>query len=153
MIKKKKEAKVSEFIPQFPDKYIGKYPIICRSSWERMYAQWLDSNPFVVEWMSEGNVVPYFDPVKGKQRRYYPDFYAVVKNNGKSRKFLIEIKPYKETVPPKNTKRKSFKTKKHQEETHITNQAKWKAAKQYCKKMGYEFKVFTEKTLFLQEKR
>lgn len=153
MIKKKRGAKISEFIPQFPDKYIGRYPIICRSSWERMYAQWLDVNPFVIEWNSEGNAIPYFDPVKGKQRRYYPDFYLKIKNGGRSKKFLVEIKPYKETIPPKNSKRKSYKTKKHQEEVWVINNAKWKAAQKYCKKLGCSFKILSEQQLFRQEKK
>ena len=155
MIKSKSKtgAKISEYIPQFPDKYIGSYPIMCRSSWERMYAQYLDASPFVVEWSSEGNVIPYFDPTRHKQRRYYPDFYVKMKNGRRSKRFLVEIKPYKETKPPTSGRRKSNKTKMYQESTWETNKAKWRAAQKYCKKMGLEFKILSENELFGDKKK
>jgi len=35
-----------------------------------------------------------------------------------------------------------------QESTYLTNQAKFKAARQYCDKLGYNFRIITEKQLF-----
>ena len=38
---------------KFPDKYMGKFnEIVFRSSWEQMYAQWLDVNPKILKWNS-----------------------------------------------------------------------------------------------------
>jgi hypothetical protein len=114
-----------------------------------MFSQWLDANPSVMEWSSESHVVRYYDPVQMKNRRYYPDFYMkVATRDGGFRKYLVEVKPYRETLPPRKTKRQSKKTQLYQESTYLTNRAKWEAAEKYCKKMGLEWKVLTEKELF-----
>ena len=64
--------------------------------------------------------------------------------NGKT--YLIEIKPESQTQPPKQPKRKS---KKYLKEvmTYVKNTSKWEQAEKYCGKRGWEFKIFTEKTL------
>lgn len=111
--------------------------------------QWLDSNPDVVEWSSEGHIIYYYDPVQMKKRRYYPDFFAKILNkNREPIKYIIEVKPHKETIPPRVTKKQSKKTKLYNESTYLRNQAKFKAATEYCKKMGYHFSILTEKQLF-----
>ena len=58
---------------------------------------------------------------------------------------LVEIKPEKETVPPIGQKR----TKQYINEslTYIKNMNKWEAANEYAKDRGWEFQVWTEKTL------
>ena len=147
--KRRKNRNQGEFIPKNSVKYKGRYPIIVRSTWERMFSQWLDMNPSVIEWSSESHVVNYYDPVQMKRRRYYPDYYMkVTTRDGGFRKYLVEIKPYRETLPPKKTKGQSKKTKLYQESTYLTNQAKWEAAKRYCQKMGLEWKIITEKEMF-----
>jgi len=139
----------SFFTPKFPDKYTGKWPIIVRSEWERKFAQWCDVNPNVLKWSSEPIEIPYYDPIKKKNRRYYPDFVIkVLDKNKKEAMYVIEIKPYKETVPPVNKGSKTQKTKIYEQMIYITNQAKWKAAIEYCRKRGFEFRVFTENELF-----
>jgi hypothetical protein len=116
-----------------------------------MFCQWLDVTPTVIEWSSENIAIPYYDPVQQKNRRYYPDFWMKVKDkNGGISKFVVEIKPSRETKPPSKRGRKSKKTKLFQESTWITNQAKFKAAENYCRKMGFRFKVMTEKELFFK---
>jgi hypothetical protein len=148
-IKSRNSKKRGEFVPRFPEKYKGRYPIVYRSEWERMYCQWCDSNQKVVSWSSESIYIPYYDPVKQKTRRYYPDFTIKYKTSrNKFVKFLIEVKPYKETIAPKSTKRKSEKTRMYEQTTYLTNKAKWKAAEDYCKKFGYVWKILTEKELF-----
>ena len=126
-------------------KYMGKHLPIIRSSWERIFAQWLDRNPKIIVWSSESIVIKYFDPVKNKIRRYYPDFYLQT-NIGE--RFIIEVKPLKETKPPTNKGKKSNKTRLYESKTYATNQAKWKAAVNWCDKMGYKFRIYTEKELF-----
>lgn len=106
-------------------------------------------NPSVLQWASEIAAIPYFDPVKRKNRRYYPDFLIKVKDkDGKEVMYCVEIKPYKEILPPKNGTKKSEKTKIHEVTTYMTNSAKWKAADDYCKKRGWIFRLITEKELF-----
>lgn len=134
-----------EYIPHNTEKYCGTYPIVCRSSWEDKMCQWLDYNKGVVEWSSEGHVIPYFDGTSGRNRRYYPDFYARFKNG---KKFIIEVKPKKDLRMPRKKGGKSQKTMYLRERTFLVNQAKFKAAKQYCKKIGMEFVIITENDLF-----
>jgi hypothetical protein len=146
---RKHKSNKGEFIPKRPDKYIGRYPIIVRSSWERSFCQWLDANNNIKKWNSEGINIRYFDKFQQKYRRYYPDFYIeILGKDDKILKYLIEIKPYKETKPPIKSKRKSNKTIMTEEKTYAINQAKFEAAKKYCKKMGYIWKILTEKELF-----
>jgi len=143
------KIKKNQFIPKCAEKYKGRYPITWRSTWERSFMQWLDLNPGVVEWSSESVIIYYWDPVRGRKRRYYPDFMAKILNkDDEIVKYIIEVKPKHETKPPINTGKKSTKTLQYQKITYATNQAKWKSAEIYCKKMGMYFKVLTELSLF-----
>lgn len=140
---------VGQFIPTNANKYCGSYPILIRSSWERMFCQWLDITPSVIEWSSENIYIKYYDPVQGRTRRYYPDFYMMVSEaDGKYKKYIIEIKPHRETSPPRKTAKKSNKTLRYQQATYLTNQAKFEAADEYCHKMNMKFKIITEQQLF-----
>ena len=130
-------------------KYVGNWPIIIRSSWERLFCQWIDVNSNIIKWSSENVTIQYYDPVQKKNRRYLPDFYMeVLGKKDKVKRYIVEIKPQHETVLPVKTSKKSKKTMLHQEATYLTNQAKWKAAKQYCDKLGYDFRIITERQLF-----
>lgn len=137
-----------EYIPRYPEKYVGRYPIITRSSWEYKACLYFDYNPKVSEWSSEEHVISYIDPVDGKPRRYYPDYYAKVRGN----RFIVEVKPKKDLKPPVVTKGKSKKTIGTQMETYERNKAKFKSAELYCEKMGFKFVVLTEKELFRDKK-
>lgn len=145
MKKYRRKKNEKEYIPHNPEKYIGTYPIVCRSSWEYRMCEWLDYNDKVLSWSSEGHRIKYFDPTSGKTRTYYPDYYAMFDNR---KKFIIEVKPLKDMRMPKNKGKKSQKTMLMREHTYLVNQAKFKAAKAYCKKLRYEFVVITEKDLF-----
>ena len=119
---------VGQFIPKNARKYCGSYPILIRSSWERMFCQWLDITPSVIEWSSENIYIKYYDPVQGRTRRYYPDFYMIVSEaDGKYKEYIVEIKPRNETKKPRKTAKKSNKTLRYQQTTWITNQAKFEA--------------------------
>jgi len=110
---------------------------------------WLDKEPNVISWASEELAIPYISPVDGKRHRYFPDFIVKVKNkDGKVSTMMIEVKPQKQSVEP--TKR-SRVTKQYITEvmTYGINQAKWKAAQEYCLDKGWQFKVLTEKELGL----
>jgi hypothetical protein len=139
-----------KFIPTNPQKYVGDVNnIINRSSWETRFANWCDKNPSIVSWSSEETVVPYVCPTDNKLHRYFIDFKIKVKQkDGSVRVYLIEIKPAKQTVPPEYPGRR---TKKFLIESYgfIKNQAKWKAAGEYAKDRGWEFKIITEKELGL----
>ena len=143
--------KHTRYTPLNEEKYIGKELPVCRSSWENTFCHWCDTNPDIVKWGSEALQIPYYDPIKKKNRRYFPDFLLRIKDkDGKETNHLVEIKPYKETIPPVITKGKSEKTIIHEATAYITNQAKWKAAITHCKKHNLEFKILTEKDLFVK---
>lgn len=137
-----------KFYPQNPQKYKGNYNnIIYRSSWECRVMNWLDKNESVIEWGSEEFSIPYKSPVDGKMHRYYPDFFVrVQQKDGIIRAMVIEIKPMKQTKPPEKKKRV---TKQYIQEvvTWGINEAKWKAATEFCLDRGWTFKVLTEHDL------
>jgi hypothetical protein len=138
------------FIPSNPSKYMGDHTnIIYRSSWECRVMDWLDRNDNIVSWGSEEVVVPYKSPVDGRFHRYFPDFIVKVKkSDGKTKTMIIEVKPKAQTVEPRPQKRI---TKQYINEvtTWGVNQAKWKAASEYCLDRGWEFMLMTEDHLGL----
>ena len=122
--------------------------IVYRSSWERRLMKFLDENPSVLKWGSEEAVIPYISPVDNKIHRYFTDAYAKIKTKTGIKTYLIEVKPKHQTLPPAQQQRK---TKKYINEvvTYGVNQAKWKAATEYCLDRGWEFKILTEDHLGL----
>lgn len=137
------------FKPKNPQKYKGDpTQIVYRSGWELKLMLYLDSRPEVVSWSSEETIIPYRSPIDGKIHRYFPDFVVTkINKQGKKETTLIEVKPSKQTVPPKKTKGKSNKTFLSEVHAWGINEAKWKAAREYCKDRGWGFEIFTEKEL------
>ena len=134
--------------PINPKKYRGNPTrVIYRSLWERKFMVFCDNNPSILEWGSEEVIIPYRSPLDGKSHRYYPDFYIKVREkSGKISKYIVEIKPKKQCVEPKVQKRK---TKGYIYEVceYAKNQAKWKAAREFCEDRQWEFKILTEDEL------
>jgi hypothetical protein len=141
----KREYLQGRYKPSNPEKYKGDVNnIVYRSSWERKFLHYCDTNKNILEYSSEEIALPYRSPVDNRYHRYFPDFYIKVReSNGEIKKMIIEIKPYKQTVEPQPRKRK---TKGYIFEVveYAKNQAKWEAAKEWCLDHGYEFKVLTE---------
>ena len=149
------------FSPRNPQKYLGDPKnIVYRSSWELKIMSSFDKRPDVLSWSSEEMCVPYISPVDGKRHRYFPDFIVKIQTtDGSVKTFMVEVKPEKQSRPPERKKRV---TKQYIQEvvTWGVNQAKWKAAIEYCKdrnwnfivmtsRDGNEFKHLTEKELLL----
>lgn len=134
-----------KYQPKNPQKYRGDVTnIIYRSLWERKFLIYCDTNENVIEYASEEICLPYRSPIDNKIHRYFPDFYIKVKeSNGEIRKYLIEIKPKKQTLEPIPQKRKT-KGYIYEVYEYAKNQAKWKAAEEFCKDRQWEFKVITE---------
>ena len=141
------ESIKSLYKPTNPKKYTGNpRNIICRSSWERRFCNWCDINESIIEWGSEEFWIPYRAP-DGKVRRYFPDFIMKVKEQtGEIKTYVIEVKPAKQTRRPKPRK-KVTKSYLYECKTYEVNQAKWKAAKEWCADRKVEFKIITEKEL------
>ena len=142
------ESNKSIYKPSNPQKYKGNPDnIICRSSWERKFCRWCDLNESIVSWASEEFSIPYVSPVDNRIHRYYPDYLIKVKEkDGMIRTYVVEVKPKKQTVPPQ---KKSRVTKSYLYEcrTYAVNQAKWKAADEFCKDNRIEFRIITEEEL------
>ena len=139
-----------KYYPSFPRKYKGDPTnIIYRSLWERKFMVYCDKNSKILEWGSEEIALPYISPHDSRVHRYFPDFYIKVQEStGKIKRYLIEVKPLKQTTKPTKPKRQ---TKGYIREAfeYARNQAKWKAAREYCADRMWEFKVITEKELDL----
>ena len=131
-----------KFIPRKPEKYVGDPTnIYYRSSWELAMMVWCENNSMVTKYSSEETQIPYICDTDGQQHTYYMDFKIWYKNTI----LLVEIKPKKETRPPK---RKANKLKFLKEQlTFVKNSCKWRAAKAFAEKKGYIFQVWTEDTL------
>lgn len=135
-----------KFKPRHPEKYKGNPTnIIYRSSWELRLMSYLDKHPDVIQWASEEMFVPYRSPIDNKVHRYFPDF-IIKKKNGET--IMIEVKPASQVKPPT---KKDKVTKRYIKEVYTfgVNQAKWEAAKQYCKNNGWKFQIITENELNL----
>lgn len=132
------------FSPKNPKKYLGDSTNIWyRSLWERRVMVHLDSSKDVLQWSSEEIVIPYLSPIDNRYHRYFPDFYVRTESGS----IILEVKPLSQSVAPKARKRVT-----HQYISEVmaygVNQAKWKAADEYCKDRNWKFKVITEKELF-----
>ena len=131
-----------------PYKYKGDpTKVIYRSLWELKFMRYCDTNINILEWGSEEMYVWYRSPVDNRAHRYFPDFYIKTKeSDGKIKKYIIEVKPKRQTKPPAKPKRQ---TKGYLREAfeYAKNQAKWKAANEWCIDRGFEFKVLTENEL------
>tara|TARA_B100000902_G_scaffold139617_1_gene137698 strand:- start:138 stop:572 length:435 start_codon:yes stop_codon:yes gene_type:complete len=136
------------FKPTNITKYRGDYRnIIYRSSWEKVFMKYCDRNANIIEWGSEEVIIPYNSPLDNRLHRYFPDFYIKVKDiSGRPKKYIIEIKPKKQTQEPVIQR---VKTKKYIREVmeYAKNSAKWDAAITYCKDRMMEFKILTEDNL------
>jgi hypothetical protein len=137
-----------KFKPKNPQKYKGNpTEIYWRSSWELKLMLYLDEHKEVVSWGSEEIIIPYRSPLDNRIHRYYPDFIVTkINSEGKRETALIEVKPAKQTVPPKKREKvtRSYIT---EVKTWGVNEAKWKAALEFCKDRGWTFHIFTEKEL------
>lgn len=131
-----------QYKPVNPNKYVGTYPIIFRSSWEFKVMQMFDVNPYISSWASESLKIPYQNPFTGKYTVYVPDFvvtYVDAKGNQKAE--IIEVKPAKETFLEQA---KSQKAKA----AVALNTFKWAAAQAFAKQHGMTFRVMNEGNIF-----
>ena len=136
----------SKYKPQNSDKYRGDADkIVARSSWERTAFKWMDTNPNIKWWASEELIIPYICQTDKKKHRYFPDLVFETVDGSK---YIVEIKPDRETRPPvppktgRNTRRLITEAKTYQK-----NMSKWNAAHNFAIDNGFKFEVWTEKTM------
>jgi hypothetical protein len=131
------------YTPKNPEKYVGKGTIKYRSGWEFTVMKFFDENKNVTQWSSESVRIPYRHPFTNKQTIYVPDFLIVyVDKSGLQKAELIEVKPLKQTTLQEAGRSKSAQV------AAIINKYKWEAAAAWCKKMGINFRVITEREIF-----
>ena len=131
-----------------PGKYVGRKTPTYRSSWEFAFMRFCDEHPNVAQWASEAVRIPYRNPLTGKHTIYVPDFFiAYADKNGKSRVEVIEVKPANQTI------REKVGRSRANQASYILNQAKWEAARAWCKQQGLFFRVVNEGDIFHQGSR
>ena len=127
---KKQPYKQGAYTPVNSDKYIGRGRPEYRSSWELKFFTWCDRNPN-----------------DGRYHRYYVDNAIALQEGNKVIRYLVEIKPYKQTLPPVESKRKKKSTLLYESRTYAVNQSKWAAAKKFATAKGMNFIILTENEL------
>lgn len=120
---------------------------VYRSSYELKFFRWCDENPNVVKWGSENIIIPYVNPNNNKPSRYFVDNFIILKEGDKLKRYLIEIKPKKHTMPPDPKRFRNQNNLLYEQAMYNQNQAKWAAANEWSKKHGAEFIILTEKEL------
>lgn len=135
------------YVPVNPEKYRGDVSnIVFRSGLEKRFFKLFDTESNVLWWSSEELFVPYRSPIDdpslNKVRRYFVDVIFGTSNN---ETFMAEIKPSTQVSKPKP--RKNSKNYINESITYAVNDAKWKAAQQYCDKRNMKFIILTEKNL------
>jgi len=147
-MRKRKYKKYNQgiFTPKNKDKFIGTKAFY-RSGLELKFMCFCDNNPNVLKWGSENVIIPYFLPTDKKMHRYYVDNFVIIKEGSQISKYLIEIKPLKQTRPPKESKRRNPQHLLYEKAMYAKNQAKWAAARSFCKKHKLKFLILTENDL------
>lgn len=138
------------FNPNNPQKYKGSKPIIFRSGLELQFMKWADRDTSILEWGSESVIIPYVKPTLDPSKlprihRYYVDFNFTLKTPRGVQRYIIEVKPLKQTQPPKPNAKGLISLK--EQLTYAINDAKWNAARAWASKNGYKFGILTEKDL------
>lgn len=142
-----KKFTTGTFKPQNPDKYVGTFPIVYRSSWELTVCRMCDNHPDIIQWASESVKIPYVNPLTRKQTVYVPDFMVMFEDkSGNRRVELWEIKPRKETFLEE--------AKSQRDKLALAiNAAKWKEAQKWANSRGAVFRVINEDSIYRNPKK
>jgi hypothetical protein len=137
-----------KFNLKHPEKYVGNKTPTYRSGWEFHFMKFCDEHPSVTQWASEAIRIPYRNPFSGKQTIYVPDFFiAYADRDGKQRVELIEVKPSNQALKERTGR------SKHNQAHWVLNQAKWEAARAWCKQKNIFFRIVTEADLYHQGRK
>lgn len=131
-----------------PEKYVGNRTPTYRSGWEFTFMKFCDEHPSVSQWASEAIKIPYRNPLTGKHTIYVPDFFIVYSDRGgRQRVELIEVKPKNQALKEKLGRNRANQAH------YVINQAKWEAARAWCKQNKIYFRIVTEDDIFHNGKR
>lgn len=118
-----------------------------KSRLELKAIKYADFNKFITRWSLEPFHVKYVKPTDGKVHRYFIDLFLEFQTGDK---FLVEIKPKAETLPPRQPKKASEKAMINYQialQTYAINQAKWKAAREFAAQQKMRFIILTDEEL------
>ena len=144
-----------KFKPKKPKKYKGApTQIVYRSLWEKKFMEYCDLTESVDQWQSEEFWIPYKNPIDKRTHRYFPDFFIRYKDKtGAKRSMVIEVKPKRQCKEPVRNPKRKTQAWYYEVKAWVINQAKWKAAQNYCADRKYEFKIMTEDDLGISHDR
>lgn len=149
--RKRSRTKTGIYQPLQIEKYLGaKFPVY-RSSYERAFFRFCDSNPNVLRWGSENIVIPYLNPIDKKIHRYVVDNFVLLREKEQIHKYVVEIKPRNQTIVPTRKTKKVSKRLVYEQVAYAENIAKWTAAKAWCQRNGCKFLILTEYDLGLKK--
>ena len=132
-----------KFTMRNPRKYVGTKIPTYRSSWERDFMVFCDTNNSIQKWASEAIQIPYKDPLTNRQTVYVPDFFIqYIDQQSKMHVELIEIKPASQQILERVGKNK------YNQAQYVKNQAKWAAATMWCKQQGIIFRVINQDDMY-----
>ena len=133
------------FRPKHPEKCLNKETIQFRSKMELDVMMFCDNDSRVLKWSSERVIIPYWNPVEKTTRRYFIDFFIQIRSNTNVPvDYLVEVKPKRQTIPPKQSPKKKLTTLMYETKMWNVNMAKWDAAKKFAKGRGMIFWIMTE---------
>ena len=141
----------TKLIPPF-DSHMGSFnestgEVEYKSRLELRAMKYADYNKHIVKWAVEPFHVPYIKPTDGKIHRYFIDFFLEFSSGDR---FIVEVKPKGETIPPKKPSKKTQKAINNYQkalQTYAVNKAKWAAAREFAKKNNIRFIILTEEEL------
>ena len=101
---KYRNAKTGVYNMMHPEKFTGTEKPVYKSNLEFLFMRYADTNPAIVQWSYEPKPIKYIDKSSSppKVRRYFIDIVAVAQVGLVKKTIWIEVKPYSETVRPKN---------------------------------------------------
>jgi hypothetical protein len=137
------------FEPINNEKYIGDRPIIYRSSYEKKFAIYCDTNPNITKWSSEPFAIKYFSNIDNKHHTYFPDFYLKIKRSNGYDEYVVEVKPKSQLTkpkPPKKNTQKAILSYKRAYLTYVLNYIKINALKKFAESRNYKILLITEKS-------
>ena len=129
---------------------MGEKTPVFKSRMEARVFRWLDLNANVIRWGYEIIDIPYLFQVDGRMHTYITDIYCEIRgNNSKVNRYILEVKPVKETLPPKPANNSPKSKARYQREmfVYIKNSDKWEATRRFCDSKGIKFVEVTDEDI------
>jgi hypothetical protein len=128
-------------------KYRGELPCIYRSSWEKKFMIYAESNASILAWSSEPFKIKYWNILDKKYHYYYPDYWVRVNRGDIIEDCIVEIKPkdqLKKPTKPKRLTKKTIANYNYACKRYIMNLCKIDALKLFAKNRGAKVILLTE---------